>query len=142
MEKLIQDIYAQARKLGACDLFTGRERTVEDIVRLFMTPQGMEFCMEHRFPDIATLRRFKPFNVERWGVYIDAGLITLTDPAKAVIVGDTTATVNCRAMSSHTVYLMRGARAVLNASGWTVVRAVSEEGCGLIKNVKDNAIIL
>ena len=35
MEALIKQIYAQARLLNACDLFTGNERTLDDIVRLF-----------------------------------------------------------------------------------------------------------
>ena len=71
MEQIIQQIYKQARLLGACELFTGKERTLEDIVHLFVTPQGIEFCTEHDFPNIEIFRLFKSYNVERCGIYND-----------------------------------------------------------------------
>lgn len=43
MKEVIRQIYAQAKLLGACPLFKGTEQTVEDIVRLFESPQGIEF---------------------------------------------------------------------------------------------------
>lgn len=142
MEKIIKQIYQQAKQLGACSLFTGRERTVEDIVALFTSPKGLEFCIEHHFPNMATLRLFKPYGVERFGIYIDAGAITLTNPSRVILIGRTSATVECDTLDEHKVVLLHGASAVINASRWAVVGTTIERGCMVIKNATGHAIIL
>lgn len=50
MKEVIRQIYTQAKLLGACPLFKGTEQTVEDIVRLFESPQGIELY-EEPFPE-------------------------------------------------------------------------------------------
>lgn len=142
MEKIIKQIYEQARQLGACELFTGKEQTLEDIVGLFKTPQGIEFCIEHHFPNMATFRLFKPYEVQRFGIYIDAGTITLTNPERVILIGRTTATVNCDTLAAHKVILLHGASAVINASRWAVVGTTVEPGCIVIKNVTEHAKIV
>lgn len=142
MEKIIKQIYEQAKQLGSCSLFTGRERTVEDIVALFTTTQGLEFCIEHHFPNIATFRLFKKYNVERFGIYIDAGSILLTNPSRVILIGRTSATVNCDTIDSHKVILLHGAKAIINASKWAVVATTVESGCNIIRNTYEHAIIL
>ena len=161
MEELVKKVHAQwraaieqvgrecdsrslhnlAEKYRRCDMFKGTEN-LEDIIRLLTSPQGAEFCLAHRFPNPATFRLFKPFNPERHGVFIDAGEITLKDPGKTVLVGRTTATVNCDTLTRHEVFLMHGAKAVINASGWAVVVVKSSSGCQVIRNISGNAIIL
>lgn len=142
MKTVIQCIVRQARQLGACSLLTGKESTVDDIVRLFLTPQGLEFCMKHHFPDIQTLRLFKGEGVERFGIYIDAGAVTLTNPEKAVLIGDTQATVRCDTLSRHTVALLQGAQAAVHASAWSVIGVTAEKGCTVTKHTKDRGITL
>lgn len=142
MEKIIQKIYEQARLLGACSSFTGKERTLEDIVSLFTSPQGIEFCADKHFPNMATFRLFKPYNVERFGIYIDAGTITLHNPQRAVLIGRTSATVLCDTLASHDIILLHGAKAVVNASGWAVCKTSVEAGCHIIRNTTENAVIL
>ena len=65
MDKIIRQLYAQATLLGACGLFTGQEKTLEQLVELFTSPQGQEFCIENRFPNIATVRLFKDTPLHR-----------------------------------------------------------------------------
>ena len=142
MEELIKKIYEQATQLGACPLFTGKEKTLEEIVTLFLTPQGMEFCTEHHFPNIATLRLFKQYGVEKYGIYIDGGVITLKNPTRAILIGKTSATVNVDTLERHEVTFMHGAKGTVNASKWAVVRVKTGNGCNVIKNVFNNAIIL
>lgn len=142
MEHLIKQIYEQARLLGACPLFTGKERTLEDIVRLFTSPQGIEFCADNHFPNMATFRLFKPHNVERFGIYIDAGTLTLRNPERAVLIGRTSATIFCDTLASHDIILLHGAKAVVNASGWAVCKTTVETGCHIIRNTSENAVIL
>ena len=64
--------YEMARKLGACQMFTGEE-SMEEMIRLMFSPQGAEFLTTYNFPDIATFRKFKKYHPERFGVYIDCG---------------------------------------------------------------------
>lgn len=142
MEALIRQIYAQAKLLGACSLFTGRERTVEDIITLFTSPQGIEFCKKYHFPSMTVFRMFKTHNVEKYGIYIDAGAITLKNPENVVLIGHTSATVFCDKLTRHEITLFRGARAIVNASKWAVVHMRAEQGCCFIKNTSDNAIII
>ena len=73
MEDIIRQVYAQwrvakeqarqecdsrslpnmAEKYRMCDMFKGTE-DLQSLIRLFTSPQGMEFCIKHRFPNIAT----------------------------------------------------------------------------------------
>ena len=142
MEELIQQIYKQARLLGVCTLFTGKEQTLEDIVHLFTTPQGIEFCTEHDFPNIEIFRLFKSYNVERFGIYIDAGSITLNNPSRAILIGSTSAVIDCDTLVTHEVVLLQGAKAIINASGWAVCKTIVSRGCNIICNASGNAIIL
>lgn len=142
METLIRQIYAQARLLNACGLFTGEERTLDDIVRLFSSVQGLEFCIKNHFPNMATFRKFRQYDVERFGIYIDAGAVTLRNPKKVILIGRTSATIDCDTLERHEVYLLHGAKAVVNASKWAVVATTVEQGCSIIRNASENAIVL
>mgnify|MGYP000845829142 CR=1 FL=1 len=142
MEQIIRRIYEQAKLLGVCTLFTGKERTLEDIVRLFVTPQGIEFCINNHFPNMATLCLFKSYKVERFGIYIDAGTIELHNPSRAILIGRTSATVKCDTLEMHDIILLHGAKAIVNASGWAVCKTTVEAGCSIIRNTSENAVIL
>ena len=131
-----------ADKLAACNMFVGNE-SLADIVRLFTSPQGLEFCISAKFPSLSTFRLFKQFGIERFGIYIDAGDITLENPDRAVLIGHTTAHITYSENTPlHRLALLRGASAVVNASGWAVVGVTSERGCKLIKNITGNAVVL
>lgn len=138
---IISKIYEQAKQLGCCDLFKGTE-DLDGIVRLFTSPQGIEFCMNNHFPNTATLRLFKPYGVERFGIYIDAGDVVLTNPRRAVLIGRTAATVNCDTNERHEVVVLHGAKALVSASKWAVVFTKVEAGCSCIKTTTENALVL
>ena len=74
MDNIIKQIFAQAKQLDCCDKFKGTE-DLQGIINLFKSPQGLEFCIKNHFPRISTLRLFRPYKVERYGIYIDAGEI-------------------------------------------------------------------
>lgn len=138
---IIRNIYEQAKQLNCCALFKGTE-DLESIVRLFTSPQGIEFCLNNHFPNTATFRLFKPFNVERFGIYIDAGDISLYNPKRAVIIGRTIANIRCDTNERHEVVVLHGGKAVVSATKWAVVFTKVEAGCACIKSTSDNAIIL
>lgn len=162
MEAIIRQIYAQwviakeqarqecesrslhnlAEKYRKCNMFKGTERTVEELAEVFMSPQGLEFCMRYHFPNLATFRLFKGSGVEKYGIYIDAGTITLKNPERAILIGHTSATVYCDSLERHSVTLLHGAKASVNAAKWAVVRVQAEQGCSVIKNTSENAVII
>jgi len=161
-QTIIQSIYAQWKAAKAeaqrqceersltnvseayrrCAMFKGNE-SVEQLAELYKTTQGVEFCAKYHFPNIHTIRLFKRENIERFGIYLDAGNITLTEPqGKVLLVGHTTAVVNCAQLRRYEVVCLHGAKAVINASKWAVVKTTAEKGCTVIRNVRDNAIML
>lgn len=132
---------AVAEKLHACDLFKGTE-SVGELARIFTSAQGIEFCLAANFPTLHTLRLFKPFRPEQYGFYIDAGNITLKNPKTAVLIGKTTATIECDTCEMHTIVTMHGAAATVLASGWSVVRTDTGIGTNMVRRTTDHAIIL
>lgn len=125
-----------------CDMFKGRE-TLSELARLYKSPRGVEFCLRHHFPALAELRRFKPDRPERFGIYIDAGRITVDEPRDTVLlIGDTEAEVNCAELRNYRVACLHGARATVNANGRAVVRCEAEEGAAIIRNAYGDAMIL
>ena len=128
--------------LGACDLFTGKERTLDEVVRLFLSPQGMEFCLKHGYPNLNTFRQLKAYDLSQYGIYVDAGNITLRNPQVAVIVGSTTASVICDTLECHSIYLLHRARAVVNAFQWSVVKIQATADCDVMTHASNNSVIL
>lgn len=131
-----------AERYRDCHLFKGTEGIAE-LAELYKSPQGTEFCIRHHFPSLAVLRLFKAEHTERYGIYIDAGNITLDNPAgKVMLVGMTVATVNCTELRNYRIACLHGAKAIVNASGWAVARVEAEKGCQAIRNKSGNAIVL
>ena len=101
-------LFNMAEKYRACTMFKGTE-DLEQIIRLFTSPQGVEFCQKYHFPDITTLRRFKQYDVERYGIYIDAGHIRLENERTVVLIGKTSACLSYDSKGRHEVILMQTA---------------------------------
>ena len=130
-----------AHKLAICEMFKGTE-TLPELAELFTSPQGLEFCLAAGFPNLATLRIFKRHNPQRFGVYIDAGEITLHNPQRAILIGKTHATIKCDTCENHLIVTMHGASATVLASGWAVVATKAGHGTNITRRTTDNAIIL
>lgn len=139
----LHNIYEQAKRKGACNrfpCFDGSE-SVEKLAGLMFTPQGREFCINNRFPGLNTFRTFKPYQPEQYGVYIDAGEITLYD-TDCFLIGNTNATVRLDALKNFHVYLMHGATATIDAGSHSVVRVIADTKSKFTTTKRDNAIIL
>ena len=141
IKDIIAKLHSQAKHLGACGLFSGKEGLPE-VARLFTSAPGREFCLSSNFPMLEDIRLFKDLHPEQYGIYIDAGEITLHDPKTAVLIGDTTATVHCNKCQNNTIVTMHGATATVLTSGWAVVRIEAGKGTNIAHRVTDNAIVL
>lgn len=137
-----KDIYKAAKQHGyVCPRFQGTENP-EQLMRLFLTPQGVEFCQKHNFPDIDTLRTFRGLDAARHGIYIDAGHIVLRNVKQVALIGNTVAELQYDDPAKrHEVILMHGAKAHIVATGWAVVSVV-KGNCEVITEIKDRAKIL
>ena len=133
--------YEMARKLEACKMFTGEE-SMEEMIRLMFSPQGAEFLTENNFPDIATFRRFKKYHPEQFGVYIDAGEISLSEAKNVFLVGTTTARLKYAQTQGNRLILMCGATARIEASGYCVLKIEKDDKSNVEVNVSGHAKVM
>lgn len=134
-------LFRRAQQLGACALLHGTE-SQDELLELFLTPQGVEFCQKNNFPDMDTLRAFRGPKATRHGVYIDAGHIVLHNAPMVALVGDTQAELHYDDPDKpHEVVLMHGAKAHIEASGYAVV-FVTKGDCEVVSQTKQGAKIL
>lgn len=144
MSDIISIIHEQRNALSDCgrDLFKGTE-TIEELAAIFRTPQGAEFCETHNFPDLDTWRRLnEAYDLTRFGVYVDAGNITLTNVADVTLIGETSGVLRYDELERHTVVVMHGAKANVTASGWAIVFVKQSDSCEVVTEVKNRAKIL
>lgn len=133
-----------AKAYRECAMFRGDE-TVQQLAELIKSAKGSEFCLKYNFPNIASLRFFKPQNPARYGVYIDGGSVKLKNPEQGTILlaGRIAATIDIDDNSKrYEIILMHGAKAVINARHWSVVSVKTGQGCIAVRNATENAIIL
>lgn len=133
--------YDMARKLGTCQMFTGEE-SMEEMINLMFSPQGAEFLTANNFPDIATFRRFKKYHPEQFGVYIDAGEISLSEARKVFLVGNTTARLKYAQTQGNRLILMCGATALIEASGYCVLKIEKDDKSNVEVNVSGHAKVM
>lgn len=133
--------YDLARKLGTCQMFTGEE-SMEEMINLMFSPQGAEFLTANNFPDIATFRRFKKYHPEQFGVYIDAGEISLSEARKVFLVGNTTARLKYAQTQGNRLILMCGATALIEASGYCVLKIEKDDKSNVEVNVSGHAKVM
>ena len=138
-KSILSHIHQQAQNLGACSLFKGDE-SLQEVCQLLFSPQGREFVLAHRFPSIDVLRQFKVYGPERYGVFIDAGEITLYDQ-EAFLIGDTQATLRYTSGGHHAI-LMHGAKATITAEGYSVVRIEKDSKSSYQLTISDYAKVL
>ena len=131
-----------ARRLRACDVFTGEEQTLAEVVTKLHSIEGLEFLLLSGFPTLELFREYKDALPEGCGVYVDAGEIDLGDTLDAIIVGDTHATGEYRRTKCHKLTAVYSASASVDAYEWAVVRPRYDEASLVEVRRHDNAIIL
>ncbi len=143
MDAIIKNIFEQAQAIGQCGRFKGTE-TLEDLVALFSSPQGKEFCEKHSFPNLKTWRDLsKAHDMSHFGIYIDAGRISLLNESHITLVGNTTGEcLRYNELKHHEVRMMHGARANIVAEQWAVVFVHSDRSSSYTREQKDNSKIL
>ena len=134
-----EQIYREVNAAGQCGLLKGNENAGE-LMDLFFTPKGVEFCTTYNTPGLDAFRRFRGKRAERGGFYIDTPLKAKNLPRLALIGSGTVAELEFTETKGFTVILMHGAQAKITASGFAVVCITKVDGEVEIIQ-KDNAII-
>lgn len=123
-----RSLFNMAEKYRVCSMFKGTE-TLEETLKLFLSPQGIEFCTKRSFPTMGMCRRFKGPTAANLGIYVEEDVKVQNRPL-VILVG------NCRAELEYNipgeryqVVLMHGATAHIKASNWVVV-FVNKDGGG------------
>lgn len=135
---MLDEIIKSASALGACKQID-EANDYRSLTTLFFSPQGQEFCKKHNFPSLEIFRQIKN-DIERKGIYIDCGTIDLPEREHICLIGDTTATIEASGVEYvHTIILMHGAKAIINASNYAVLHIVNVSGLDVTIN-KDNTV--
>jgi hypothetical protein len=134
-----QQIYKEAKMFKSCQLLKGTEN-IDELMRLFFTSQGIEFCSKFNTPSLDAFRNFKGLQATRGGFYIDTPVKAKNLPRAALIGNETVAELEYTETEGYTVVLMHGAKAKITASGYAVV-FVTNAGGKLEVVQKDNAKI-
>lgn len=129
-----------AQKLRVCSMFHGDE-TLEELVELLFTPQGLEFISRFSFPTLSIFRQFKKYDTQKLGVYIDAGEITLEDVHRVLLIGNTKATLKYYQTHENTVCALHGATALVEAAGYSVVHVEIDRHSKAREIIKDHAFV-
>jgi len=138
---IVKQLYKDAQPFKPCRLFRGTE-TFREAMELFLSPQGLEFCIAHDFPRRGRLQAIREAGAEKMGIWIDAGHKRAENARKIVLVGDTEGELYYDTLEyACQVVLMKGARCVIHASGYAVVSVLAQDGCSVQKHVTDKAIV-
>lgn len=131
-----------ARRLRACNVFTGEETTLAEVVAKLHSIEGLEFLLLSGFPTLELFREYKDALPEGCGVYVDAGEINLHDALDAILVGDTQVKATYEQIECHKITAVHGATAKVDAYEFSVVRPRYDEASRVEARRHDNAIIL
>lgn len=136
----IETIKNAAHKLGAC----GLEKNVSSyrgLTRLLFSPRGSEFCAKHNFPALNLLQRIKN-ETATFGVYTDAGCISPSSRKNICLAGNTSGRIKASGTQfTHTIILMHGASATIDASNYAVLKVINISGLN-VKINKDKTVVV
>ena len=129
-----------AQKLRICTMFHGDE-TLEELVELLFSPQGIEFATSFDFPTLSIFKQFKKYDTNQLGVYIDAGNITLEEEHRVLLVGNTTATLKYSQTRANKVCALHGAKVHIEAAGFSVVKVDTDRSSRIKTVITDHAFV-
>ena len=127
----VKDILSRAVSLGACSQ-SSKATDWKSLCWLFFSPQGREFCKNANYPSIEMFRDMKS-NIRPYGVYVEENV--MKENKDAALIGDSSSELFFSGVDkSYKVILMHGARAIIHASNYAVVRLENISGVYEIVN--------
>lgn len=140
MDNIISALKRDARRNGSCNLIN-EVNDYKQLVQLFFSAQGLEFCQKYDYPSIDVLRTIAD-KVGGMGMFIDSGSITINSRNHICIAGKTQATILASGVDYvHKIVVMRGASAHIKADNYAVL-AITNIGGGCVDIDKDNTVVV
>lgn len=141
MKEITKRLTEGIKAHGACNAFKGG--TLEELVDELFSSQGVEFVMKKGYPGLYEFREIQRFvDLKKYGVYVDSGKIELTEKRRVFLVGNTDAQLNYSDLARSKVCLIYGAKAFINASGYSVVRVEKGFDSSIDSKAIEKAVIL
>lgn len=138
---MIYNIIHDAKGLGACNKVENADNIAE-LVELFFSPQGIEFCMKNKFPKLSTFREVKD-EILKYPLFIDSDAIYRQNDAIIGLIGKTRADLKFDQNNYvNTVILMHGATAHIKASNYAVLNIVKMSNCTVELDIDNTVIVL
>lgn len=121
----VKDILSKAVSKGACSN-SAKATNWESLTWLFFSPQGREFCKDNNYPTLGMFREIAK-DVEPYGVYVEKGVEKSNEDV--ALIGEAESTLHYSGVDkAYKVILMHGAKAVIHASGYAVIRLENISG--------------
>lgn len=133
--------YEMARKLRECQMLMN-DTDFEGLIDMMFSSRGIEALITYQFIDISLFRKFKNYDIEKYGVFIDCGEITLYDEKKVFLIGNTTARLKYAQTQRNRLILMYGASARVEASGYCVLNIEQDKVSRVDVTVSGHAIVI
>lgn len=106
----------EAIKMGACK-GTEKADNLRKMAKLFFTPQGIEFCLEHNYP---SLEEFRKYNAEEFSVYVDK---EVKFKNKDIALINSKAELEFSGVEkSYKIILMHGSQAEITVKNYAVIK--------------------
>lgn len=97
---------AEARSLGLCDEWYGEwadDSNVDALLDKYV--RGIDFCIEHDFPDNYILKHYAADNIHSHGIYIDEDASCSSAKGTIILNGGCTGTLVVKGMSMCSLYV-------------------------------------
>lgn len=138
---IIEEVTKGIKDHGACKLFKGG--SLETLIQELFTPQGVEFIMKTSYPGLDEFRKIQKMrDLKPYGIYVDSGIIELSEQRKVFLIGNTDAKLNYQELVDSKVYIIHGAKAYISASGYSVVKVEKDHNSMVNIRAKNKAVIL
>ena len=134
--------YDLAERLASCDVFTGQEVSVIEVLDKLLSIQGREFLLLSGFPSLEVFRKYKELIPDGYPVFVDVGEVELSDAPNLILVGDTTARLSYRHAQAYQLTAVHGAKAEATVRGSALLRPRHDSGSLITTECHDDAILL
>lgn len=131
-----------ADRLASCEVFTGQEISIVEILDKLLSIQGREFLILSGFPTLEVFRQYKYLIPDGYPVLVDAGEVELSDTPNLILVGDTTARLDYRHTQAYQLTAVHGAKARALVRGSALLRPRHDSGSLITTECHDDAILL
>lgn len=134
-------IIREAQNNGICAAWLQDMKGTDDTRQLFdMYIRGIDFCLQHEYPDMDTMRRYQAA-AQAAGIFVDCDGMRTSNPARTVCLGETVGLIKYDGHHAGAVYIKHGSSVTLVATGNSFVMVDIFDNASLLAEAWDDAQI-